>query len=200
MTEKQKAAAGFLYNANFDPEIAADIARCKDMCYEYNMLRYGETEKQQAILRRMLSHIGKESTIVAPFWCDYGYNTSIGSHSFINHGLMLTDGAQIIIGDHVFIAPNVVITTANHAIDPDQRREGLEVARPVSIGSDVWIGSGAIILPGVTIGEGSVIGAGSVVTKDIPPCVVAVGNPCRVLRPITEADKARWPSCPESQT
>jgi len=199
MTEKQKAAAGYLYNANYDPEIAAEIARCKDMCYAYNCLRYGETEQQQAILQKMLSHIGEESTIVAPFWCDYGYNTSIGSHSFINHGLMLTDGAPITIGDHVFIAPNVVITTANHAIDPDQRREGLEVARPVTIGSNVWIGSGAIILPGVSIGEGSVIGAGSVVTKDIPARVVAVGNPCRVLRPITEADKTRWPSCPQDQ-
>lgn len=193
MTEKEKAAARYLYNANYDPELLQEIERCHELCYDYNRLRPSEQAAQQTLLTKMLGHVGAHSTIVAPFYCDYGYNVSVGDYFFANFNLVLTDGAKITFGDHVFIAPNCVFTTAEHAIDAQQRNAGLEIALPITVGDNVWIGAGAVILAGVTIGDNTVIGAGSVVTKSIPSNVVAVGTPCRVLRPITEADKHRYP-------
>lgn len=193
MTEKEKAAAGYLYDANYDPEIAKEILRCKELCYEYNQCRPGDKELQQKILSQILGSMKDNVTIVAPFWCDYGYNVSVGEYFFANHNLMLTDGGKINFGDHVFIAPNCCFTTAEHAIDPKQRMAGLEIAKPITVGNNVWIGAGTTVLAGVTIGDNSVIGAGSVVTKDIPPGVVAVGVPCRVMREITEEEKYRYP-------
>ncbi len=137
--------------------------------------------------------MGKECTIVAPFWCDYGYNISVGDYFYANHNFIVQDGGKIEIGDNVFIGPNCTFTTAEHALDPDMRKDGIEVAKPIKIGSNVWLGAGVIVLAGVTIGDNSVIGAGSVVRKYIPPNVVAVGVPCKVLREITEADKSTYP-------
>ena len=193
MTEKEKAAAGYLYNANYDEEILADISRCSDLCHEFNQLKPSERQAQSKILEKIFGKIGQNVTINTPFWCDYGYNTTVGDYFFANHNCQILDGGKVTFGNHVFIAPNCCFTTAEHAIDAGQRNEGLEVALPINIGNNVWIGAGTTVLGGVTIGDNTVIGAGSVVTKDIPANVIAVGVPCRVLREITEADQNRYP-------
>lgn len=193
MTEKEKAAAGYLYNANYDEEILADISRGNDLCHEFNQLKPSEREAQSRILEKIFGRMGQNVTVNTPFWCDYGYNTTVGDYFFANHNCQILDGGKVTFGNHVFIAPNCCFTTAEHAIDAKQRNEGLEVALPINIGNNVWIGAGTTVLGGVTIGDNTVIGAGSVVTKDIPANVIAVGVPCRVLREITEADKNRYP-------
>lgn len=193
MTEKEKAALGYLYNANYDKEILADISRCNDICFEFNKIRPSDRGAQEKLLRQIFGKAGESPVVNAPFWCDYGYNTTVGDHFFANRNCQILDGGKITFGDNVFIAPNCCFTTAEHALDPDQRKEGLEAALPITVGSNVWIGAGSTILGGVTIGDNSVIGAGSVVTKDIPSGVIAVGVPCRVMREITEADKDRYP-------
>ncbi len=149
---------------------------------------------QNEILQKLLGSMGKEVMITPPFWCDYGYNISVGDYFYSNHNLVITDGAKVKFGDNVFIAPNCCFTTAEHAIDPELRKFGIEVAKPITVGNNVWIGAGSVILAGVTIGDDSVIGAGSVVTKSIPGGVVAVGVPCKVMREISELDKRRYPT------
>ncbi len=141
----------------------------------------------------MLGHMGDHVIITPPFWCDYGYNISVGDYFYSNHNLVITDGAEVSFGDNVFIAPNCCFTTAEHAIDPEQRKAGIEVAKPIIIGNNVWIGAGSTVLAGVTIGDNTVIGAGSVVTRSIPGNVIAVGVPCKVQRKITEEDRFRYP-------
>ncbi|MBQ0059589.1 MAG: sugar O-acetyltransferase [Lachnospiraceae bacterium] len=131
--------------------------------------------------------------ITAPFYCDYGCNISVGDNFYTNHNVTILDGAPVTFGDNVFIAPNCVFSTAGHPIDAEQRNQGLEIALPITVGNNVWIGTQVSVLPGVTIGDNTVIGAGSVVNKDIPSGVVAAGNPCRVIREITEADKNKYP-------
>jgi len=193
MTEKEKRDLGYLYNANYDPELLEEIARCNDLCHEFNALRPSDREGQSRILAKIFARMGKDTTVNTPFWCDYGYNTSVGDYFFANHNCQILDGAKIRFGHHVFIAPNCLFTTAEHALDARERAQGMEVALPITVGDNVWFGAGCIVLGGVTIGDNSVIGAGSVVTRDIPPNVIAVGNPCRVLRKITEADRERYP-------
>ena len=193
MTEKEKAQAGYLYNANYDPEIISDIHRCNDLCYEFNQIRPSDRKAQKEILEKIFASMGENTIVNAPFWCDYGYNTTVGEFFFANHNCQILDGGKVTFGDHVFIAPNCLFTTAEHALDAQQRNEGLEVALPIKVGNNVWFGAGAIVLGGVTIGDNTVIGAGSVVTKDIPSNVVAAGVPCRVIREITEEDKHRYP-------
>lgn len=197
MTEKEKRDKGYMYNANYDPELLAEIARCNDLCHAFNMLRPSDREAQTKILQQIFHHMGENVAVNTPFWCDYGYNTSVGDYFFANHNCQILDGAKVTFGDHVFIAPNCLFTTAEHALDAEQRNAGLEIALPITVGNNVWIGAGTIVLGGVTIGDGAVIGAGSVVTKDIPAGVVAAGVPCRVLRPITEADRDRYPQAEE---
>lgn len=197
MTEKEKALAGYLYNANYDEEILSEISRCNDLCYEFNKIKPSERLAQSKLLNQILGHMGNNVIINAPFWCDYGYNTSVGDYFFANRNCQILDGGKVTFGDHVFIAPNCCFTTAEHALDAEQRNQGLEVALPISVGNNVWIGAGSIILGGVTIGDNTVIGAGSVVTKDIPANVIAVGAPCRVMRKITEKDKKRYPQYKE---
>ena len=193
MTEKEKAAAGYLYNANYDPEILSDIARCNDLCHEFNQIKPSDRAAQGEILKRIFGRMGKDVAVNTPFWCDYGYNTTVGDYFFANHNCQILDGGKVRFGNHVFIAPNCTFTTAEHALDADQRNKGLEVALPITVGDNVWIGAGCIILGGVTIGDNTVIGAGSVVTRDIPSGVIAVGVPCRVMRKITDDDKKRYP-------
>ena len=149
---------------------------------------------QREILDDLIGKIGKDVIITPPFWCDYGYNITLGDNFYSNHNMIITDGAKVTFGDNVFVAPNCCFTTAEHSIDPEQRKAGVEVAKPITIGNNVWIGASSTILAGVTIGDNSVIGAGSVVKKDIPPNVVAVGVPCKVMRQITEEDKNRYPT------
>lgn len=196
MTEKEKAAAGYLYNANYDADILADISRCNDLCHAFNQFKPSDRAAQSEILQQIFGHMGQNVCVNTPFWCDYGYNTTVGDYFFANHNCQILDGGKVTFGDHVFIAPNCLFTTAEHALDPTQRNEGLEVALPITVGSNVWFGAGVIVLGGVTIGDNAVIGAGSVVTKDIPANVIAVGTPCRVLREITEQDRDRYPRAP----
>lgn len=193
MTEKEKAQAGFLYNANYDPEIIEDITRCNDLCHEFNQIRPSDRSAQEVLLKQIFASMGEHVIVNTPFWCDYGYNTSVGDYFFANHNCQILDGGKVTFGDHVFIGPNCLFTTAEHALDAQQRNEGLEVALPITIGNNVWFGAGAMVLGGVTIGDNTVIGAGSVVTKDIPANVIAAGVPCRVIREITEEDKCRYP-------
>lgn len=177
------------YNTEFEKE----ISKCKSVCYKYNQLSPNDRDEQQKILKELLGKMGENVIITPPFWCDYGYNISVGDYFYSNHNLIITDGAKVTFGDNVFIAPNCCFTTAEHALDPEMRKAGIEIAKPITIGNNVWIGAGSTILAGVTIGDNSVIGAGSVVKKSIPANVVAVGVPCKVLREITEDDKYTYP-------
>ena len=189
MKPKAKVPLNCLFQGCYNPELEAEIRKCKDQCYRYNQLNPNDLEAQRKILSGLLGRMGENVIFTPPFWCDYGYNISVGDFFYSNHNLIITDGAEVTFGNNVFIAPNCCFTTAEHAIDPQQRRDGLEIAKPITVGNNVWIGAGATVLAGVTIGDNSVIGAGSVVTKDIPANVVAVGNPCHVLRKIGEKDR-----------
>ncbi|MBE6408838.1 MAG: sugar O-acetyltransferase [Lentisphaerae bacterium] len=182
-----------LFQGCYNPEYEQRIREGKDKCFAYNKLNPNDREAQQEILQTLLGSMGKDVIITPPFWCDYGYNIHVGDFFYSNHNLVITDGAEVTFGDHVFIAPNCCFTTAEHPIDPEQRKKGLEIAKPIRIGNNVWIGAGSTILAGVTIGDDTVIGAGSVVTRSIPSGVVAVGVPCRVIRKITAAEKTRYP-------
>lgn len=182
-----------LFQGCYNPEFEKEIAKAKDKCFRYNQLSPNDRVAQAEILKDLLGSMGKECYITPPFWCDYGYNISVGDYFYSNHNMIITDGAKVTFGDNVFIAPNVCFTTAEHATDPEQRKAGIEIAKPINVGNNVWIGAGSTILAGVTIGDNSIIGAGSVVTKDIPSGVVAVGVPCKVKRNITEQDKFKYP-------
>jgi acetyltransferase-like isoleucine patch superfamily enzyme len=189
MTEKEKMQNQMLYDANYDPELIRERMVCKDLCHTYNQLRPSQTEEQKTLLQNLLGKTNGTFTVVAPFWCDYGYNIELGENFFANHNCVILDCAKVSFGDNVFIAPNCGFYTAGHPIDADRRNAGLEYAYPIKVGDNVWLGGGVQVLPGVTIGSDVVIAAGSVVNRDIPDHVVAGGNPCRVLRPITEADR-----------
>lgn len=192
MTEKERAKKGLLYDANYEPILATERARCNDLCFEYNHIRPSDTMAREDKMREIAGRIGKNFVIEQPFLCDYGYNLEIGDDVYINYNCVILDTAKVIFGDHVFVAPNCGFYTAGHPLDVEQRNQGLEYAYPITVSSNVWIGGNVAILPGVTIGEGSVIGAGSIVSKDIPAGVIAAGNPCRVIRSITEEDRKKY--------
>lgn len=183
---------GQLYDANFDPKILQALDECKELCYDYNQMRPTLRVERMAFLREIVGSMGEYATVVSPFWCDYGTNIHLGENFFANHGLVILDGAPVTFGNDVYIAPNCVFSTAGHPIDYERRNKGLEYALPITVGDNVWFGMGVMVCPGVTIGSNVVIGAGSVVTRDIPSGVVAVGNPCRVLRKIGPEDAARY--------
>lgn len=183
-TEKEKMLAGELYNS-FDPELVADRLQCRLLLKQYNDSRPDDTEYRQEILKKLINNQGQNFWIEPPFYCDYGFNITVGENVYFNFNCVVLDVAPVIIGDAVLIAPNVQIYTATHPLDWTTRSQGLEYAKPITIGSYVWLGGGVILCPGVKIGDHSVIGAGSVVTKDIPADVVAAGNPCRIIRTLT---------------
>lgn len=189
MTEIEKMKAGMWYDANFDEQLIEERLQAEAWCYELNHTHPKDTEKREAILKVLLPWMEENCVILSPFMVDYGCYCKIGHDTFINHNAYLMDGGGITIGHHCFIGPNCGIYTAVHPILAEERNKGLEKALPVVIGDNCWIGGDVTILPGVTIGAHTVIGAGSVVTKDIPDHVVAVGNPCKVVRRITEKDK-----------
>lgn len=180
-TEKAKMLAGELYRS-IDPELIADTERAQRLVAQYNATSGEATEIRLALLHQLFGSLG-DGTVIRPlFACDYGYNIRLGRNAFINFNCVFLDCASIEIGDNLQMGPAVQIYTATHPLEADLRRSGLEYARPVSIGHDVWIGGGAIILPGVTIGDRSVIGAGSVVVHDVPAAKVVAGNPARIIR------------------
>lgn len=192
MTEKEKMLAGMLYDANYDNNLINERTKCKDLCHKYNNTAPSKIKRQQEIIKTLFGKSKGAFTITAPFWCDYGYNIEIGENFYTNHNCVILDAAKVTFGDNVFVAPNCGFYTAGHPLDTKKRNKGLEYAYPITVGNNVWIGGGTQIMPGVTIGDNSVIGAGSIVTKDIPSDVIAVGNPCRVLRKITQEDKSKY--------
>lgn len=193
MVNKPEVPVNCFFQGCYNPAYEAEIRKGKEKCYRYNQLCPNDFEAQQKILAELLGGMGKEVIITPPFWCDYGYNITVGDSFYANHNLVITDGAKVTFGNNVFIAPNCCFTTAEHAVDPEMRKAGIEIAKPITIGNNVWIGAGSTILAGVEIGDNTVIGAGSVVTKSIPDNVVAVGVPCKVMRRITDEDKTRYP-------
>ena len=189
MTEKEKMTSGDLYLPDGD-EIMSEQLQCLDKLYDFNQTRPTELDKRDAMLKEMFAEIGENCYIEPPMHANWGgAHCHFGKNVYANFNLTLVDDSHIYVGDYTMIAPNVVIATAGHPILPELREKAYQYNMPVHIGRNCWIGAGALIMPGVTIGDNSVIGAGSVVTKDIPANVVAVGNPCKVMREIGEHDR-----------
>ena len=181
-SEKAKMLAGELYHA-LDPELAGERQRARELCQRLNQLPPGDADSRTRLLAE-LRGAPTDVWLEPPFYCDYGRNIRVGTKVFFNFNCVVLDVMPVTIGSHTLFGPAVQIYTAMHPLDAGERRRGLEFAKPVTIGADVWVGGGAIICPGVTIGDGAVIGAGSVVTRDVPAGVVAAGNPCRVIRTV----------------
>ena len=180
---------GELYLPN-GKEIMEEQTKYLDRLYEFNQTRPTEADKREKMLKDMFAEIGEDCYIEPPFYSNWGgRNVHFGSHIYANFNLTLVDDTHIYVGDYTMFGPNVTVATAGHPILPELRQEGYQYNFPVRIGKNCWIGANAVIVPGVTIGDNVVIGAGSVVTKDIPSNVVAVGNPCRVMREIGERDR-----------
>ena len=189
MTDKEKQHSGLLYQP-MDEEIMREQLVLLDTLREYNEIPHVRLDLREAKLREMFAEVGENCYVESPFYANFGgRHVHLGRNVYSNFGLTLVDDTHIYIGDYTMIGPNVTIATAGHPIDADLRRVGLQYNLPVRIGRNCWLGAGTVVLPGVTIGDNTVIGAGSVVTKDIPAGVVAVGNPCRVMRPVGERDR-----------
>lgn len=185
MSEKEKRLAGEFYNAT-DENLQKELYQAKDLCHEYNKILPSKLEERKQMMKKILGSTKENFIIEQPFMCDYGYNIEIGENFYANHNLVILDGNKVKFGDNVFIAPNCGFYTAGHPIDSEQRNKGLEYAKPIEVGNDVWIGGNVVVLPGTKIGNNCVIGAGSVVVKDIPENSIAVGNPCKVIRKIEQ--------------
>lgn len=189
MSMREKMHTGELYLPT-DEEIQREQREKLNRLYDFNMTRPTEMEKRTALLQEMFAEIGEGCYIEPPFHANFGgAHVHFGKNIYVNFGLTMVDDTHIYVGDYTMFGPNVIVATAGHPILPELRERAYQYNMPVHIGKNCWIGAGAIIVPGVTIGEGTVVGAGSVVTKDLPAGVVAVGNPCRVLREISERDR-----------
>ena len=162
ISEKEKCRRGELYDANYDPELLRERTRCKELYYRYNQLPPSRLEERERIIREMLGKTGERFLIEQPFYCDYGYNIEVGENFYANMNCVILDEAKVTFGDNVFVAPNCGFYTAGHPLDVERRNRGLEYARPITVGSNVWIGAQVCVLPGVTIGDNCVIGAGSI--------------------------------------
>lgn len=189
---RDRMLAGELYRPADSPELEAAMARARDLCLRRDAPDVGD-EERDALLRELLGHVGEQVTVRTGFRCDYGTHLSIGDRTFANFGLVVLDCAEVRIGNDCQLATNVQLLTATHPLDPADRRSGWELAHPIVLEDDVWLGGGVIVCPGVTVGTATVVGAGAVVTKDLPPGVVAVGNPARVVREIGDADRVVLP-------
>ena len=185
-SEREKMVSGELYNP-LDPELVESRKRARDLCQNLNATREEQQDERRQILRQLFGRGGDSVWMQPPFFCDYGINIELGERVFFNFNCVVLDVAPVSIGDYTLFGPAVQIYTATHPFDAALRRRE-EFAKPIGIGSDVWVGGGAILFPGVRVGSRSVIGAGSVVTRDIPEGVFAAGNPCRVIRDISEGE------------
>ena len=188
MNQKDRMLCGLPYKAWLDG-LEDEREACKRKVYELNMLPPEERDRIPELLKGLFGSTGENVWLEPPFHCDYGWNIEVGENFFANYGLTILDVGKVTIGKNAQIAPNVSIYTAGHPIHPDSRNSGYEYGLPITIGDNVWIGGNAVILPGVVIGDNAVIGAGSVVTKNIPSNCIAAGNPCRVIREITDEDR-----------
>ena len=189
MTIREKMHNTELYLPT-DPEIMKDQQGYMNLLYDFNHTRPTESDKREALLKELFADLGEGCFIEPPLHANWGgHHVHFGKNVYANFNLTLVDDTHIYIGDHTMIGPNVVIATGGHPLLPELRQKGYQYNAPVHIGKNCWIGAGAIIVPGITIGDHSVIGAGSVVTKDIPSNVLAVGNPCKVLREISDYDR-----------
>lgn len=187
-TAAERCAAGLWYDSSSD-ELVRLRLRAKDLCFELNRMRPSDERRREELLRALLGELGEKVEILSPLVVDYGTNCRIGDGSFVNHGAYLMDCAPITIGRNVFVGPGFGAYTAQHPLVAEERNRGLERALPIAIGDDCWLGGDVKVMPGVTIGAGCVIGAGSVVTRDVPAGMLAVGVPCRPVRPVTDADR-----------
>lgn len=190
MTSRELQQEGLLYP--LDRELLDAHNHAKSITRELNATLETQREERKALAKKLFAYAGDGAYIEPPFRCDYGYNTRVGKNFYCNYDCVFLDCGKITVGDYVMLGPKVALYAVGHPIDPDVRRLGWDYPQDITIGSNVWIGGSTVICPGVTIGENTVIGAGSVVTKDIPANSLAVGNPCRVIRQITEADKLRY--------
>lgn len=191
MTEKEKMLCRKLYSAQ-DAELKNDFQKAKRLTRLFNQTTEDELASRTELLQQLFCSVGENSYIEPPFRCDYGCHITIGKHFYANYDCIILDVCRVTIGDHVLFGPRVGIYTAGHPVDAEIRNSGLEYGKPVTIGSNVWVGANVAINPGVTIGNNVIIGSGSVVTKSIPDNVIAAGNPCKVLRAITQEDKIIW--------
>ena len=192
MTEQEKAEAGLLYNPNTTDELKAFRFKVQDAMWEYNQLKPSQVQERRDFLAKIFGKIGEKCNILPPFRCDYGFRIEVGENFFANYNFIVLDGNYVRIGDNVWIAPNVGIYAAGHPLDVKDRIDGWEYAFPVTIGNNVWIGGSVTIIGGVTIGDNAVVAAGSVVIRDVPANTLVAGNPARVIRRITKADRAKY--------
>ena len=186
MTEKEKMLNGEPYMPENDETLFNERIKCKTLCYKFNNLLPDKLDERKELIKKIIGKTGNKYRIEQPFICDYGYNIEIGENFYSNHNLTILDCAKVTFGDNVFIAPNVSFYTAEHPIDYKTRNAGLEYAKPITVGNNVWIGGGATILSDVRIGNNVVIGAGTVVVRDVPDNVVVSGNPAKVIKEIKE--------------
>lgn len=191
MNHRERMLAGLPYLADQDG-LLEDRLKSQGLCHAYNQLPPERWDELRGMLQQLLGSVGEHTTMLPPLRCDYGKYIHVGSHVFTNYNLTILDICQVTIGDRTLIGPNVSIYAAGHPIAPEDRATNWEYGAEVHIGKDVWIGGSSVILAGVTIGDGAVVGAGSVVTRDVPPNTIVVGNPARVLRPITQEDRDNW--------
>ena len=189
MTNRERQERGLMYR--LDDDLINEMRGARRRLQALNTADWSDLETLRRLAKELLGK-AEDALITPPFFCDYGSHIEVGKNFFANFNCTILDVAKVTIGDNCFMAPNVAIYTAGHSIHPETRNAGWEYGRPVTIGDNVWIGGSVVICPGVTIGSNVVIGAGSVVTKDIPDGVVAYGNPCHVVRPITEEDRCTY--------
>lgn len=188
MSEKDKQHTGEVYFPG-DPEILKEQIQYQEKLYDYNQTRPSEQEKRTNLLKEMFAEIGENCYIEPPFHANFGgHHCHFGKNVYVNYNLTAVDDTHIYVGDNTMMAPNVILASAAHPLDPEERRKGYQYNKPVHIGKNCWLGAGVIVVPGVSIGDDTVIGAGSVVTKDIPSGVVAVGNPCRVIKEVKKEE------------